>query len=101
MDHFNITQICVNCLRGKKVFRVNLDLYDDQGKLQAGTDRLSCFQFICYFYWRKTSLDFYKFSHPDLICHLKQLRKQYEEMKVTLDKFNILFNNMKEKSYLS
>ena len=99
MDHFNITQVCVNCFRGKKVFTVHLDLYNDQGRLAAHADRLSCFQFICHFCWRKTSLDFYKFSHPDLICHLKQLKKQYEQMKIALDQFNILFNNMKEMSY--
>ena len=100
MDHFYISQICVNCLRGKRVFRRDLDLYDNNGRLSVGTDRLHCFQFICNFCWRKTSLDFYKFSHPDLICHLKQLKRQYEEMKETLDRFNILFNNIKKQSYL-
>ena len=93
MDRFHISQICINCLRGKRVFTIHLDLYDDFGRLAIGTDRLHCFQFICEFCWRKTSLEFYKFSHPDLICYLKKLKQQHDEMKKLLDKFYILFNN--------
>ena len=40
MDHFKITQTCVHCLRGKKVFRVDLDLYDAEGKLFPALDQL-------------------------------------------------------------
>ena len=40
MDHFNITQICVKCLRGKKEFRVDLKLYDDNGRLPEGVDKM-------------------------------------------------------------
>ena len=95
MDHFNITQICIHCLRGKKTFRVDLNLYDDNGKLTHGTLQMETFHFICYFCWRSTTLDFYKFSHPDLICYLKRLHQQYEETKKALDKLYILFNNIK------
>ena len=34
MDHINITQECVHCLMGKKVFRVDLNLYDADTKKQ-------------------------------------------------------------------
>ena len=95
MDHFNITQICIHCLRGKKTFRVDLKLYDDNGKLMHGTDQMETFRFICYFCWGSTTLDFYKFSHPDFICYLKRLHQQYEETKKALDKLYILFNNIK------
>ena len=96
MDHFNITQVCIYCLRGKKSFRVDLKLYDDNGRLLPGTEKLETFRFICHFCWRSSTLDFYKFSHPDLICHLKRLHEQYEETKKTLDKLYILFNNIKK-----
>ena len=97
MDHFYITQICVNCLRGKKEFRVDLKLYDDNGKLLHGTDKMEQFRFMCTFCWRSTTLDFYKFSHPDIICHLKRLHKENEQRKKALDQFYILFNNNKKK----
>ena len=96
MDHFNITQVCIYCWRGKKSFRVDLKLYDDNGRLLPGIDKLESFCFICHFCWRSSPLDFYKFSHPDLICHLKNLHKQYEETKKALDKLYILFNNIKK-----
>ena len=33
MDHINITQGCIYCLKGKKLFRVDLDCYDAEGRL--------------------------------------------------------------------
>ena len=92
MDHFKITHMCVNCLNGKKVFRVDLDLYDAEGKLLPGTRRMKIFRFMCQCCWKESSLDFYKFSHPDLICHLKRLHKQYTEIEEALDQLLILIN---------
>ena len=94
MDHLNITQVCVYCSRGQKVFKVNLDLYDDEGRLPIEIDKSVHFQFICCFCQQRTLLDFYRFSHPDVIKHLKHLKKHLKEINETLHKFNILFNNM-------
>ena len=97
MDHINITQACIYCLRGKKLFRVDLDCYDAEGRLIIiGTEKISRFRFTCQYCWKQSSLDFYKFSHPDLICYLKRLYQQYEETKKALDKLYILFNNVKK-----
>ena len=32
MDHFNITQECIFCLKGSRVFRVDLSDYDANGR---------------------------------------------------------------------
>ena len=96
MDHFNITQECVHCLRGAKLFRVDLSCYDDEGRLIVESNDMERFRLMCPFCWRKTTLDFYRFSHPDLICYLKRLHKQYEETKKALDILYILFNNIKK-----
>ena len=96
MDHFNITQECVHCLRGAKLFRVDLSCYDDEGRLIVQSNDMERFRLMCPFCWRKTTLDFYRFSHPDLICYLKRLHKQYEETKKALDILYILFNNIKK-----
>ena len=95
MDHFYINQICIKCLRGNKKFRVDLQLFDENGRLYPGTDKLDRFSFTCEFCWKKTQLDFYKFSHPDLILHLKRLHEQHIKTKKALDKLYILFNNIK------
>ena len=96
MDHFNITQECVHCLRGAKLFRVDLSCYDDEGRLIVQSNDMERFRLMCPFCWRKTTLDFYRFSHPDLICYLKRLHKHYEETKKALDILYILFNNIKK-----
>ena len=97
MDHFNITQLCVHCVRGKKVFRVDLNLYDAEGKLMImGTEKMKTFRFMCHFCWKESPLEFYRFCHPDLICHLKRLNEKYNKTKETLDKLNIMFNNIIE-----
>ena len=54
MDHFNITQVCSNCLKGKKVFRVDLSLYDDEGRLNHETENMDTFKFICNFCWKES-----------------------------------------------
>ena len=96
MDHFNITQECIHCLRGSKLFRVDLTLYDVEGKLHIMPQNMNPYRFRCQFCWKVSSLDFYRFSHPDLICYLKRLHHQYEETKKALDKLYILFNNIKK-----
>ena len=93
MAHFYITQVCINCLRGQKTFQVDLD--DADGKLPQGVDRLDKFQFMCRYCWRKTKLDFYKFSHPQLICYLKQLHQQLKETKKILDELYFSFSKIK------
>ena len=81
MDYFNITQICVNCLRGNATFQVYLSLYDANGKLKAGVDEMDRFRFICTFCWKTTALDFYSFSHPSMILHLMHLQQEIKRWK--------------------
>lgn len=90
MDHFCITQVCYGCWRGKKEFRVDLALYDDEGRLPQSVKEK--FSFICTFCQKTTHLDFYKFSHPDMILHLRRMHQQNELQKNALDQLYILFN---------
>ena len=97
MDHFNITQVCRHCIRGSKLFRVDLSCYDAEGKLVInGSEQMNRFCFTCQFCRQVSSLDFYRFSHPDLIRYLKRLHEQYEETRKALDRLYIIFNNIKK-----
>lgn len=49
MDHFIINEVCRNCWRGKKTFRVDLELYDDNGRLLPGVDQMNKFRYMCFF----------------------------------------------------
>ena len=94
MDHFHISQECIHCLRGTRLFRVDLSCYDDNGKLIHESIDVERFSFICQFCWRNTRLDFYRFSHPDLMCYLKRIYNRYQELKNTVDRLNMLLNNI-------
>ena len=93
MDHFNINQICINCLRGNQTFKVELSLYNPNGTLKNGVDKMDRFTFICSFCCRKTSLDFYSFSHPSMIMYLMELHKRETIRRDALHKLNVTFNN--------
>ena len=92
MDHFYINQICTNCWKGNQMFKVNLSLYDQNGKLRIGIDEVEQFCFICIYCWRTTKLDFYTFSHPSMILHLKHLEKIQKQQVDALMKLNAAFH---------
>ena len=93
MDHFYINQICCNCWRGNQIFRVDLSLYNADGNLREGIDGMDQYSFICVFCWRVTRLDFYTFSHPSMILHLKHIQRQHEQQRDALKKLNVAFHN--------
>ena len=92
MDHFYINQICTNCWKGNQMFKVNLSLYDQNGKLRIGIDEIEQFCFICVYCWRTTRLDFYTFSHPSIILHLKHLERQHKQQLDAINKLNAAFH---------
>ena len=103
MNYFNIRQVCSNCLRGAKVFQVDLSLYDEDGRLNRLVQNMECFSFVCQFCSTICLLDFYRFSHPDLICHLKCLHnfiiKQQDDIKqldVIIDNLHSIMKKLKE-----
>ena len=81
MEHFNITYVCPICLRGSKVFQIYLSLFHDNGRLKYEVRKMDSYKMKCDFCKRKSKLDFYGFSHPDVICHLKRLHDEIENMK--------------------
>ena len=77
------------------MFRVDLSLYDADGKLRAGIDEMEQYCFICIFCWKTTRLDFYTFSHPSIILHLKYIERLHKQQADALKKLNIAFQNSK------
>ena len=92
MDHFYINQICTNCWKRNQMFKIKLSLYDQNGKLRIGIDEIEQFCFICVYCWRTTRLDFYTFSHPSIILHLKHLEKLQIQQLDALKKLNAAFH---------
>ena len=81
----DITHTCSHCLKGKKVYRISLDLYDDEGILRRGVQQMKKFEFKCDNCSKKSFFDFYRFSHPDVILLLKRLDQKQNELIKALD----------------
>ena len=89
----DITHICSHCCRGRKVYRVSLNLYNDEGILCRGVQRMKKFEFTCEYCSKKSFLDFYRFSHPDVILLLKQKKKKQDELIKALDNIITILEN--------
>ena len=76
----DITQVCFNCQRGRKVYHISLDLYDDNGILHRGVEQMKEFEFECEYCFRKSFFNFYRLSHPDVILLLKRLDRKQNEL---------------------
>ena len=82
----DINHVCTHCLKGKTVFRISLDLYDENGLLRRGVTQMKKFEFTCNYCSKKSFCDFYRFSHPDVILLLKRLDQKQNELLEALDK---------------
>ena len=94
----DITHTCIHCLRGKQVFRISLDLYNEEGVLHPGVQRMKIFEFICTYCWRKSFFDFYRFSHPDIILLLKRLDEQQTKLQQAIDQLQKTIDQLLDKS---
>lgn len=95
MEPIKITQLCRHCATGTHVFTIDLNCYDDNGVLTINKQQIAAlYSFDCEFCRRSTPLDFYRFSHPDMIRYLKKQNNNYVIMRQALDRLYILFNNL-------
>ena len=101
----DITHTCIHCFRGKKVFRISLDLYDAEGNLRRGVTRMKMFEFMCTYCWKKSFFDFYRFSHPDIILLLKRLDEQQTklqkaiyQLEKTIDQLLVMIQSLIDRS---
>ena len=56
------------------------DLYNDEGILRPGVQRMKKYEFKCDYCSKKLFFDFYRFSHPDVILLLKRLDQKQNEL---------------------
>lgn len=95
MEPIKITQLCRHCMRGSHVFTIDLNCYNDDGVLTITKQQImDRFSFQCQFCRQCSPLDFYRFSHPDMIRYLKKQQKNYSIMRQALDQLYTLFNNL-------
>ena len=91
MNCFSICQLCRFCQKGSRVFNVDLSCYNADGQLNVNPMQLvSRFSFQCQFCNHVSTLEFERFSHPDLIRYLKDQSEKRNEIQKLLDSFNSL-----------
>ena len=80
MDHFRFCQLCRNCRKGSKVFKILLSNYDENGKVNLNPiDRIRNFAFIREFCSAISVVDFDQISNPSTIIEMKKLEKEKKE----------------------
>ena len=80
MDHFLFCQLCRNCRKGTKVFKILLTNYDENGKVNLNPiDRIRNFAFICAFCSAISVVDFDQICSPSTIVEMKKLEKEKKE----------------------
>ena len=84
MDHFLFTQLCRECKKSLKTYKIFLSYYDDNGcfilsKEQAG----NVFSFVCQFCNSTNTVDFEEISNPFTICYIRkenEINRQIDEV---------------------
>ena len=80
MDHFRFCQLCRDCKKGTKVFKIPLTNYDENGKVNLNPiDRIRNFAFICEFCSAISVVDFDQICNPSTIIEMKKLEKEKKE----------------------
>ena len=73
MDHFLFTQLCRECKKSLKTYRILLSYYDDNGRfILTKEEAANVFSFVCQFCNSFNSLDFEEITNPFTICYLRR-----------------------------
>ena len=93
MDHFNISQLCQHCGRGRKVFKIKLSFYEAEGKLNLSRAQISGdFSFTREVCHRISIVDFYSFSNRQIIVELKRQKQIRDNLKDLVQLYISIFN---------
>ena len=73
MEHFLFTQLCRNCKKSLKTFKIFLTYYDDSGRIiLSKEDAAGIFSFKCQFCESVNVLDFDELANPFTISYLRR-----------------------------
>ena len=84
MDHFLFTQLCRNCKKGCKTFKVSLSDYDVARRFKLSkVEAAKEYSFVCSFCKDLTILDFEQVCNPNTVWYMRrenELNKQFEQV---------------------
>ena len=77
MDHFRVCQLCRNCKKTSKVFKVKLSYYDANGKIDINPiQSIREFTFQCELCSAVSIVDFEQICSPATVLELKRVEKE-------------------------
>ena len=80
MDHFRFCQLCRNCRKGSKVFKIMLSDYDENGKINLNPiERIRNFAFQCQFCCAVSVVDFDQICNASTVIEMKKIEKETKE----------------------
>ena len=80
MDHFTVCQLCRNCKKGSKVFKVKLSYYDNNGKININP--IQCireFAFQCEFCAAVSLVVLTNVCTPSVVLELRRVERERKE----------------------
>lgn len=84
MDHFLFTQLCRDCKKSFKTFKICLSYYDDNGCFNLSEKEVEdVFSFVCVFCNSKNAVNFEKICNPYTIWYLtkeNEINRRIEEV---------------------
>lgn len=84
MDRINFTQLCRQCKKDFKSFKIELSIYDEHGLYNISNEEiLENFSFVCRYCDLLNVLDFQKICNPDTIGYIRRegkMNRQIDEI---------------------
>lgn len=84
MNQFLFTQLCGNCKKGCKTFKVSLSDFDVSGRFKLSkVEVIEHFSFVCFFCCKLNIVDFEQICNPDTIWYLRrenELNRQIQQV---------------------
>ena len=80
MEHFRVCQLCRNCKKTSKVFKVKLSYYDANGKININPiQSIREFAFQCELCAAVSVVDFDQVCNPATVLELRRVEKERKE----------------------
>ena len=103
MDHFLFTQLCQNCKKDCKTFKICLSNYDVDGRCTLSkVEVIEQFSFVCVFCEIVNIVDFEQVCNPNTVWYLRrqnEINKRIEQvidelLRIKIEKLKIPTNSL-------
>ena len=100
MDHFLFTQLCRNCKKDCKIFKVLLSYYDVAGRFNLSkVEVIEQFSFVCSFCRELNIVDFEQVCNPSTVWYLRRQNEINRQIEQVIDEL-LQINRKTKNTYI-